>query len=82
MDHNLEVTKYNKDLHVQEHQEDFLERTTALALNILYNKKKVNFVSTGTFALNDVITLEDKYFNKLDKNEKELLTKLLYKMVD
>jgi len=33
-------------------------------------------------ALNDVLTLEDKYFSKLDENEREVLTKLLHKIID
>jgi DNA-binding MarR family transcriptional regulator len=32
--------------------------------------------------LDDVITLEDKYFNKLDENEKKTFSKLLSKMID
>jgi len=33
-------------------------------------------------ALNDVLTLEDKYFRKLDENEREVLSKLLYKIIE
>jgi DNA-binding MarR family transcriptional regulator len=32
--------------------------------------------------LDDVITLEDKYFNKLDENERKTFSKLLSKMID
>jgi DNA-binding MarR family transcriptional regulator len=33
-------------------------------------------------ALDEVITFEDTYFNKLDKNEREVFSKLLYKILE